>query len=173
MATTKMMESCRLMAKAITNPPMQERGARTSMHSTERSMFCIWVTSLVKRVMREEVLKRSISRKEKVWMLSNIPLRSAAPKRMAATEEVAVQPTPPKMPMKATEIMMPPVRQTSAMSPLATPTSMIWDISVGCIRSQSTSTTISRGAATTKIQVVPWIYLDSLLIIVSLLLFRL
>ena len=54
------------MAMAITNPPMQESGARTSMHSIMRSAFCKRVMSLVKRVISDEVWSLSISAKEKV-----------------------------------------------------------------------------------------------------------
>ena len=65
-AATKISESRGLMAMAITSPPMQESGARTSIHSIMRSAFCKRVMSLVKRVISDEVWSLSISAKEKV-----------------------------------------------------------------------------------------------------------
>lgn len=59
---------------------MSMTGLRTNGRIPLLIAFCSTVMSLVRRVMRDEVLKWSRFRKEKPWTLRNSALRSSAPK---------------------------------------------------------------------------------------------
>ena len=60
-----------LMRHAITMENTIMRGTRTAMRIIMPKAFCTLVTSVVMRVTREDVEKRSMSAKEKSWTLKN------------------------------------------------------------------------------------------------------
>ena len=83
-----------LMIRAITSAVTSMVGARTSIRIPINVVICTEATSLVSRVTRLAVEKRSMLAKEKRCTCSYSAFRSAAPKPMDALAASAAAPTP-------------------------------------------------------------------------------
>ena len=116
------------------------------------TMFCTWVTSLVRRVTSEPVEKRSVCWKERFMMRLNRSLRRSLPKPCAAMLANTPHSTPDKPPASTVRIIFTPMEMISAISLFSTPLSTISAIMSGWIRSIATSPAINRGASRQQIQ---------------------
>ena len=82
--TTKINAQRTSMVNAITVAPSTIKGDRKNRRNARFTPFCVWVTSLVIRVINEERPKVSSSEKLKLWIFPNRLLRSSLPKPVAA-----------------------------------------------------------------------------------------
>ena len=124
---------------------MSITGAR---HSIRRPMFSIMVmafTSLVVRVMREAEENRSISAKEKDWILSNRHWRRLAPKPWLAKVAYLALSTPNTMARTDRRSITPPNRKMRPMSPEGMASFTISAIARGRSSSQMTSNMMKTG----------------------------
>jgi len=151
-STRKSTERRGDVVTAMTMLPINVMGPRIIMRSIIPIMFCICVTSLVRRVTRLPVSRSSMFEKERLCTLRKSADRRSAPYPSEAITAKTPQVIPPSAPMTATPIILSPVLSTTCILPVAMPSSMIVWISRGCIRSIMTSTTISRGARSAQCQ---------------------
>ena len=105
------------------------------------------MTSVVRRVTRLELLKRSMVAKSKVWMLANMSRRRFFEKPTEAFEQVMPAAAPKASDTRAMRARMAP---SSSREPISAP-ALTWSMSTavryGIMTSNSTSPVTSRGVA--------------------------
>ncbi len=134
--------------KARIRAAMTMVDARTIIRRHMTATIWMLVRSLVRRVIREEEEKRSMSAKEKVVILSNWARRRLAPMPWAAKEAALEEYVPVIMAMTASTNMMAPEVRISRISPLGMPSSMMLAIWRGMSSSQTVSMITRRGEST-------------------------
>lgn len=107
-ATRKIHAICGSMMKDMTEAKMNMTGARTSMRMLIWKDICTLVISVVRRVMSEDVEKRSILANEKVWILSYASCLRLAAKPALASEASLPPRTPLASDTSPNTNMMPP-----------------------------------------------------------------
>ena len=118
--------------------------------------FCTWVMSLVTRVTRDPVPKRSICGKEKVMIRRKQSFRISLPMFWLVRCTNILFRAPHAPPNKTSRIMMSPSLTISSSPPapeassFSTPSSTIWRISPGWSRSMETSPTMNKAAGMAK-----------------------
>jgi len=123
------------VASAIAMPPMAMIGALAIIRCIMKVTCWTWVMSFVDLVISDEVPKRSSSRSENDDTREKTLERSVFPKPIA---DLAAKKPPVRLaatPMNAMASIRAPVRQISAISPVATPSSTMTDISAGKLSS--------------------------------------
>ena len=85
-------------------------GARTRIRMPMVILICMALTSLVRRVISEAVLNRSMLLKEYSWILLYWASRSSAPKLCPAMEEHRAKPMPNPMDTTAIAAISKPMR---------------------------------------------------------------
>ena len=91
-------------------------GERKAMRTSIISVFCVWFTSVVRRVTSEAVLNLSIFRKEKCCTFSNSAWRRLREKPIAPMDAARADPAPKPRDRKAISTISPPSFSSSAMS---------------------------------------------------------
>ena len=115
------------------------RGARIMMRMPIVQMFCIWVTSLVRRVTSEALENWSMFSNENDWTFENSPSRRFAAKPTPASAEKREFPKPAAMAVSASSAISPPVWKMYGRFPSWIPFPTILAISLGWTISQKTS----------------------------------
>ena len=125
MTTRKIMESFALMESAMTSATMSVTGARVNIMSIIWKAFCTLLTSVVMRVTRPAVEKRSMLENENVWMFLNMSSRRLQAKPVLARALCCPALTPQTAASSAMTSICAPMTATRRMSPTAMPSSMM------------------------------------------------